>query len=83
MLTLFFCDAPVGGNKGHVRSPRRFLRKRAFSYASERDFSGQKSRFCKLLRFRGLKRRKKQGIYFKINALYFEISALYFLRQGM
>ena len=40
-------------------------------------------RFCKLLFFRGPKRRKIQGIYFEISALYFKIYGLYFLQQAM
>ena len=46
-------------------------------------FHKQNLCFFKSLFFKGLKRRKIQGTYFKISALYFKIYGLYFLQQAM
>ena len=46
-------------------------------------FHKQNLCFFKSLFFKGLKRRKIQGTYFKISALYFKIYGLYFLQHAL
>ena len=84
-----FSMPETGRNRCRVRETNRALvATHGFLGEFETDtfaviFHKQNLCFFKSLFFKGLKRRKIQGTYFKISALYFKIYGLYFLQDAL